>query len=99
MRLWSRGIAEIKLVKNSPSLFKSEMDGIDRRYYQVETGKHVEILWMHLSSREAAETQLVKILPLWLKSEVDAVDGRNCQFQIGKKCGNFVDAFIKSISC
>ena len=99
MRLWSRGIAKTKLVKNSPSLFKSEMDGIDRRYYQVEIGKHVEILLMQLSSCIIAETQLVKILPLWLKSEVDAVDGGNNQFQIQKKCGNFVDAFIKSISC
>ena len=43
--------------------------------------------------------QLVKILPFWLKSEMDAVDGGNNQFQIQKKCGNFVDAFIKSISC
>ena len=54
---------------------------------------------MQLSSCEFAETHLVKILPLWLKSELDAVDGENNQFQIGKKCGNFVDAFIKSNSC
>ena len=30
---------------------------------------------------------------------MDYVDERNYQFKIGKKCGNFVDAFIKSISC
>ena len=54
---------------------------------------------MQSSSCEVDETHLVKILPLWLKSKVDAVDGGNNQFQIGKKCGNFVDAFIKSISC
>ena len=50
---------------------------------------------MQLSSCEIAETQLVKILLLWLKSEMDAVEGGNNQFQIRKKCGNFVDAFIK----
>ena len=54
---------------------------------------------MQLSSCEIAETQMVKILRLWLMSEMDAVDGGNNQFQIGKKCGNFMDAFIKSISC
>ena len=61
--------------------------------------RNLEILLMHLSCRECAEMQLVKILPLWLMSEMDAVDGGNNQFQIKKKCGNFVDAFIKSISC
>ena len=54
---------------------------------------------MQLSSCESAETQLVKNLQLWLMSEMDAVDGVNNQFQIGKKCGNFMDAFIKSNSC
>ena len=54
---------------------------------------------MQLSSCEFAEAHLVKILPLWLMSEMDAIDGRNYQFQIQKKCGNFVDAFIKSRSC
>ena len=51
---------------------------------------------MELSSCEFAETHLGKILPLWLRSEMDAVDGGNNQFQIKKKCGNFMDAFIKS---
>ena len=60
--------------------------------------RNVATLWMHLSSRESAETQLATILPLWLMSEMYAVDGANNQFQNGKKCGNFVDAFIKSIS-
>ena len=59
----------------------------------------VGILLMQLSTCEIAETQLVKNLPLWLMSEMDAVDGGNSKFQIGKKCGNFVDAFIKSRSC
>ena len=54
---------------------------------------------MQLSSCKIAETQLVKILPLWLMSEMDAVDGGNNQFQIQKKCGNFVDAYIKSKCC
>ena len=54
---------------------------------------------MQLSCCEIAETRLGKILPLWLMSEMDAVDGGNNQFQIQKNCGNFVDAFIKSISC
>ena len=54
---------------------------------------------MQLSSCNIAETQLVKIIPLWLKSEMDAVDGGNNQFQNGKKCGNVVDAFIKSRMC
>ena len=50
---------------------------------------------MQLSSCEIAETQLVKILLLWLKSEIDAVDGGNNPFKIEKKCGCFMDAFIK----
>ena len=55
---------------------------------------------MQLSSWKIAETQLGNILSLCLGSEKkDAVDGGNYQFQVRKKCGNFVDAFIKSISC
>ena len=54
---------------------------------------------MQLSTCEIAETQLVKSLQLWLMSKMDAVDGLNNQFQIGKKCGSFMDAFIKSNSC
>ena len=54
---------------------------------------------MQLSSCRIAETQSVKILPLWLMSEMDAVDGENNQSQIQKKCGNFVDAFIKLNIC
>ena len=50
---------------------------------------------MQLSSCEIAETHLGKILPLWLMLEMDSVDGGNNQFQIRKKCGYFVDAFIK----
>ena len=60
---------------------------------------NVGIFLIQLSSCKIAETQLVKILPLWLQSEMDDVDERNHQFQIGDKFGNFVDAFIKSISC
>ena len=59
----------------------------------------MKIFLMQLSSCEIAETQLVKILPLWLQSEVDAVDGGNNQLQIRKKCGYFVDAYIKSKCC
>ena len=59
----------------------------------------MKIFLMQLSSCEIDETQLVKILPLWLMSEMDAVDGGNNQFQIRKKCGSFMDAFIKSRSC
>ena len=58
--------------------------------------RNVEVSWMHLSSRDFAEKELVNILPLWLRSEIDAVDGGNYQFQIRKKCGSFMDAFIKS---
>ena len=72
---------------------------MDARNYHFQIRGDVETFWMQLSTCEIAETQLVKNLQLWLMSEMDAVDGVRNQFQIGKKCGNVMDAFIKSNSC
>ena len=48
---------------------------------------------------KCAETQIGKNLLILFDYEMDAIDGRNYQLQIQKKCENFVDACIKSISC